>query len=531
MSATSAFTTTRETPRLAGLRNRLSAFRKTTNPKEDEGEVGRLEVMHEDGAERVLEDFGEEEEDDAIIHTDMSASSSTSVGSEGRDVVDDPALDVGGKVDGADKQIHSPPRRRSSSRKPSGTFATLREDRGERRGRSDSSPPVASSNSGWLGVDISLIIALASPIGSLLTGSDHFKNVILILLLIYYLHQLVEVPWSLYRMSIPRHAVGNSDTLAELRTLEVFYLALTVLSPFLGSTLLRYVAKAVTGKKESLSWFSTSLFILATGIRPWTHVVERLKNRSEALNNILKEEHERTMGKAAQNGSGQDIDLEEELGRLRIHVHALDNRLSDLSDKTDDDIRDFSDHLDELIDTVEIKFRRHRAELARGTQSQDSRLAALESQVQLLTAAVRRADAANADHRKRFMDALIFFHTLFTFPWTMVRGTWTLIRKVVAPEIEQPVYYRRRLSRSHSSPSLRSSLASIPEEDQSTQYGADADESGYTIIPAKRSTSPGVLMSLLLAVTKIFLSPLLLVLRIASFFIGIPKIEFGGLFS
>lgn len=305
-------------------------------------------------------------------------------------------------------------------------------------------------------------------------------------------------------MSIPRHAVDNSDALAELRTLEVFYLALTVLSPFLGSTLLRYVAKAVTGRKESLSWFSTSLFILATGIRPWTHVVERLKNRSEALNNILKDEHERTMGKAAQQGSGQNVDVEEEIGRLRMHVHAIDNRLSDLSDKTDDDVRDFSDHLDEVIDTVEIKFRRHRAELARGSQSQESRVAALEAEIQVLTAAVRRGDAINADHRKRFMDALIFFHSLFVFPWTVIRGTWNLIRKVVAPEVEQPMYYRRRLSRSHSSPSLRSSLASIPEEDQSTQYGADMDEPSYTIIPAKRSASPGVLMSLLLAVTKIF---------------------------
>ncbi len=119
--------------------------------------------MREDGAERVLEQEEEEreEEDDVLFQTDTSASSIASVGSEGRDVVDDPALDVGGKVDGANnQQVHPPPRRRSSSRKPSGSFVELQDDRRERRRRTDSSvPPGSPSNSGWLGIDLSLIIA------------------------------------------------------------------------------------------------------------------------------------------------------------------------------------------------------------------------------------------------------------------------------------------------------------------------------------------------------------------------------------
>ncbi len=226
------------------------------------------------------------------------------------------------------------------------------------------------------------------------------------------------------------------------------------------------------------------------------------------------------MGKVEE---GRDNDLEEEIGNLRVHIHALDNRLSDLADKTDDDVRDFSDHLEEIIDTIEIKFRRHRAELARGTQSQDSRLAALEAQVQVLVAAIRRGDTIYADHKKRSMDALIFFHTLFLLPWTILRGTYNLVRKIVVPDVEQPVYYRRRLSRSHSSPSLRSSLASIPEEDQSTHISEDTDDQGYFTLQTRRSASPGVLMSLLLGVSKILLSPLLIVLQVAAFLIGIPK--------
>ena len=73
----------------------------------------------------------------------------------------------------------------------------------------------------------------------------------------------------------------------ELRSLEIFYLSLTILSPFFGATLLRYVAIAISGDPKTLSWFSTSLFVLATGVRPWTHLSERLKDRSRALNEIL----------------------------------------------------------------------------------------------------------------------------------------------------------------------------------------------------------------------------------------------------
>lgn len=44
----------------------------------------------------------------------------------------------------------------------------------------------------WSDLDLSLVVALVSPIGNWLTGSDHIKNLFLILLLIFYLHQLVE---------------------------------------------------------------------------------------------------------------------------------------------------------------------------------------------------------------------------------------------------------------------------------------------------------------------------------------------------
>ena len=55
-------------------------------------------------------------------------------------------------------------------------------------------PPAASTkkSSSWTDLDLSIIVALVSPIGNWLTGGDHIKNLFLIILLIFYLHQIIE---------------------------------------------------------------------------------------------------------------------------------------------------------------------------------------------------------------------------------------------------------------------------------------------------------------------------------------------------
>ncbi|KAG2112641.1 uncharacterized protein F5147DRAFT_683815 [Suillus discolor] len=183
---------------------------------------------------------------------------------------------------------------RTSARFPSATPPH------EENGSSERSSGVEpESSKGWYEFDLSVILALVSPIGNWLTGGDHVKNFLLILLLIFYLHQIIEVPWSLYHLSRPRrrspdvpprqtseqdpyHEVASS----ELRKLEFFYLFLTVLSPLIGVVILRIVIISVAGP-ETISWFSTSLFILATGIRPWKHAVERLHQRTQDLHTVV----------------------------------------------------------------------------------------------------------------------------------------------------------------------------------------------------------------------------------------------------
>lgn len=58
--------------------------------------------------------------------------------------------------------------------------------------RSTSHQRSAKKARSWADLDLSIIVALVSPIGNWLTGGDHIKNLFLIILLIFYLHQIVE---------------------------------------------------------------------------------------------------------------------------------------------------------------------------------------------------------------------------------------------------------------------------------------------------------------------------------------------------
>ena len=53
-------------------------------------------------------------------------------------------------------------------------------------------PREAHISRAWYEFDLAVMIALASPVGHWLTGGDHVKNLVLILLLVFYLHQLIE---------------------------------------------------------------------------------------------------------------------------------------------------------------------------------------------------------------------------------------------------------------------------------------------------------------------------------------------------
>ena len=60
------------------------------------------------------------------------------------------------------------------------------------RMRYSSSSSMSPGSRAWYEFDLAVVVALVSPIGNWLIGGDHIKNLLLIILLIFYLHQIIE---------------------------------------------------------------------------------------------------------------------------------------------------------------------------------------------------------------------------------------------------------------------------------------------------------------------------------------------------
>jgi uncharacterized protein (UPF0335 family) len=73
---------------------------------------------------------------------------------------------------------------------------------------------------------------------------------------------------------------------AELQRHEFAYLLISIVTPFVGAALLRSVLGLVNGV-DSISWFSTTLFVLAAGVRPWGHLISRLRERTTSLHDTV----------------------------------------------------------------------------------------------------------------------------------------------------------------------------------------------------------------------------------------------------
>ncbi|TFK87799.1 hypothetical protein K466DRAFT_490220 [Polyporus arcularius HHB13444] len=233
----------------------------------------------------------------------------------------------------------------------------------------------------WAELDLSIIVALVSPIGNWLTGGDHIKNVFLIILLIFYLHQIVEIPWQLYLAARPRksgrrvppHHADEDEKIAyltavahsELRRSELIYMGLAIVSPFIGAAFLGYVLSAL-GDGAALSWFSTTLFVLATGIRPWSHLINRLQERTQELHTALHypdedslasryEENDRTLHAALKRIES----LEREVDHLQEHVKRVEQ------------LREVCDDLSDFLGDVErtVKRNERKADAVRTAQS------------------------------------------------------------------------------------------------------------------------------------------------------------------
>ncbi|KAF8942272.1 hypothetical protein BGZ47_006655 [Haplosporangium gracile] len=142
-----------------------------------------------------------------------------------------------------------------------------------------------------------ILFAVIPPLGALIFGkSDIFSDMLTLILIAFFLYNIIKVPWELYyaartrRMLLTNASIKTSvdpvleqrrqSATASLRRQEFFSLLLVLASPFLGGYTLQYLKTFFSSYENYLSALNIELFIIASGIRPLTHLISLLKARA-----------------------------------------------------------------------------------------------------------------------------------------------------------------------------------------------------------------------------------------------------------
>ncbi|KAG7085961.1 hypothetical protein E1B28_003486 [Marasmius oreades] len=303
-----------------------------------------LETAHRKSTEESSRREGSRSEDPILSHTDYESGSGSEESSDDQIPQDVDSPGQGGE----ETQSIQPPGPSSEDQKnieprPAIPSYSLPNDRS------------------WYQFDLTVVAALVSPIGNWLTGGDHVKNVLLVSFLLFYLHQIIEVPWSLYHNARPRQRpphIRSTQTSAEaryralasseLRKFEFLLLTFAILSPFIGAYLVQRVSSAVLGD-NTFSWFSISLFVLATGVRPWSHVVERISGRITDLHDIVH---------YPAHHPSNNSDFRTELDELRKQYQQLTLTIERIHQKNSTSTQEMYDYIDDALDVVEKTVKR-----------------------------------------------------------------------------------------------------------------------------------------------------------------------------
>lgn len=81
----------------------------------------------------------------------------------------------------------------------------------------------------------------------------------------------------------------REEAVIELRRTELISLAFTLITPWIGSMLLHFV-RPVLHDPSYINPFSVRLFMLASGVKPWTHFFGIVKRRTLYLQSHAKHE-------------------------------------------------------------------------------------------------------------------------------------------------------------------------------------------------------------------------------------------------
>ncbi|KAG9062511.1 hypothetical protein KI688_005426 [Linnemannia hyalina] len=142
-----------------------------------------------------------------------------------------------------------------------------------------------------------ILFAVVPPLGALVFGkSDIFSDMLTLILIAFFLYNIIKVPWELYYAARTRRVLLTNASVkasldpvleqrrqsaaASLKRQEFFSLLLVLASPFLGGYTLQYLKTFFSSYENYLSALNIELFIVASGIRPLTHLIGLLKARA-----------------------------------------------------------------------------------------------------------------------------------------------------------------------------------------------------------------------------------------------------------
>jgi hypothetical protein len=247
---------------------------------------------------------------------------------------------------------------------------------------------------------------------------------------------------------------------SELRALEIFFLVLTIISPLLGAIFLRYVITTVSGR-DSLSWFNTALFVLATGIRPWRHLVNRLGERTKELHDVIHYP-------PVLEGVDSKVDA------LAARVSHLEASLASLRTKLATATEELFEYVDESVDSVELTGYKHE----KRSDKQEAKLRELEEIVMALK--------KSREHEKKLSVRTNASYTSMTI--MSLLPSWLGLGVISAPRTPTRVRHTSPLVTSkHSVRTFPSNssvrLESIPEEDARPPPGTPAPSSFQLRVP------------------------------------------------
>lgn len=135
----------------------------------------------------------------------------------------------------------------------------------------------------------------------------------------------------------------------------MFFLFISAVSPFFGAVVLRIVSQTITGE-DLVSWFSTALFVLATGIRPWSHIVDRISTRITDLHDVI---HYPLSAESCPE------DVQTELKEVKLKLSLLQTSLGKLRQTMMDNTENVYEYVEEAVDALELTVKRHEKKLDR----------------------------------------------------------------------------------------------------------------------------------------------------------------------